>query len=70
MSEITVRRVDTGMPVRTFVGSPDFIGDKPFAYTETYEYHVLCSRCGLVEKADTRDEGERRGASHLRRGHR
>ena len=61
----------TGLPVSHFrTATPDFPGDpQPQAWTDDVEHRIICSVCGLIEKAATADEAKARGDRHLRMYH-
>lgn len=69
MAHFRVIRCKTRLPEQTFRTSVDFPGDISKVFHTDEVFRVVCSKCGLIDKATTRGKAEEIGNKHFRLGH-
>ena len=63
---VLIIRTRTGLPESSFVASADFIGDHRIHWSDDIIFRVVCSHCGLIDKASTERDANQIKRKHLR----
>lgn len=64
MHKIRIIKCKSNLPEQNFQVPADFAGDKSYRFSTSEVYRIVCDKCGLVDKAGTKEQAISRGERH------